>query len=177
MWHCSLAHYKELLSPSVSQLMCVHVCTLSHSVVSSFSVTSWTVANQAPLSMGSLRQQYWVAISFSRGSSQPRNQIHISCVSCIGRWILYHWATWEAPSPAHVCGAQSSVLSSSLQPHGLWPTRLLCPWDYPGKNTGVGRYFLLQRIFPAQELNLDLLQLLYWQEDSLPLYHLEIDTR
>ena len=36
----------------------------------------------------------WVAISFSRVSSWPRDQ---TCVSCIGRWILYHWATWEAP--------------------------------------------------------------------------------
>ena len=30
-----------------------------------------------------------------------------------------------------------SVVSNSLQPHGLWTTRLLCPWDSPGKNTGV----------------------------------------
>ena len=37
-----------------------------------------------------------------------------------------------------------SVLSDSLQPHGLQPARLLCPWDYPGKNTGVGCHFLLQ---------------------------------
>ena len=35
----------------------------------------------------------WGAISFSRRSSRTRNQTH---VSCIGRWILYHWATWEA---------------------------------------------------------------------------------
>ena len=35
----------------------------------------------------------WVAISFSKGSSWPRDQ---TCVSCIGRQILYHWATWEA---------------------------------------------------------------------------------
>ena len=33
----------------------------------------------------------WVAISSSRGSSQPRFQTHVSYVSCIGRWILYHW--------------------------------------------------------------------------------------
>ena len=39
----------------------------------------------------------WVAISFSGGSSWPRDPISISCVSCIGRWILYHCATWEAP--------------------------------------------------------------------------------
>ena len=42
----------------------------------------------------------WVANSFSRGSSQPQNQSHVSCVSCTGRWILYHWATWEAPTAA-----------------------------------------------------------------------------
>ena len=34
----------------------------------------------------------WVAISYSRRSSRPRNR---TCISCIGRWILYHWATWE----------------------------------------------------------------------------------
>ena len=38
----------------------------------------------------------WVAISSSRGSSRPRDQTHISCISCIGRWILYTGATWEA---------------------------------------------------------------------------------
>ena len=34
-------------------------------------------------------------------------------------------------------GVVSSVVSDSLQPHGLQPARLLCPWDCPGKNTGV----------------------------------------
>ena len=38
----------------------------------------------------------WVAISSSRGSSQPRHQIAISCTSCFGRQILYHCSTWEA---------------------------------------------------------------------------------
>ena len=51
----------------------------------------WTVAHQAPLSMGFSRQKVeWVSIFFSRGSSQPRDQIPISFVSCIGRWDLYH---------------------------------------------------------------------------------------
>ena len=36
------------------------------------------------------------------------------------------------------------VASNSLRPQGLQPTRLLCPWNYPGKNTGVGCHFLLQ---------------------------------
>ena len=56
------------------------------------------------------------------------------------------------------------VMSNSLWPHGLWPARLLCPWDFPGKNTGVGFYFFLQGIFLIQELNPCLLlgrQILY----------------
>ena len=44
-----------------------------------------------------------------------------------------------------------SVESDSLQPHGLQPARLPCTWVFPGKNTGVGCHFLLQRIFPTQE--------------------------
>ena len=36
----------------------------------------------------------WVAISYSRESSEPRNQTCISCISCTGRWILYHCITY-----------------------------------------------------------------------------------
>ena len=46
-----------------------------------------------------------------------------------------------------------SIMSNSLQPHGLKLTRLLLPWDFPGKNTGVGCHFLLQEIFLIQGLN------------------------
>ena len=38
----------------------------------------------------------WIAISYSRGSSQPKDWTHVSCVSCIGRQILYYCTTWEA---------------------------------------------------------------------------------
>ena len=56
------------------------------------------------------------------------------------------------------------VVSNSLQPHGLQPARLLCPWNSPGKNTGVGCHSFLQEIFPTQGSNSDLLncrQILY----------------
>ena len=59
-------------------------------------------------------------------------------------------------------------MSNSVQPYGLLPTRLLCPWDFPGKNTGVGYRLLLQQICPTQELKVHFLQ---WQVDSLPLSH------
>ena len=39
----------------------------------------------------------WVPLPFCRGSSQPKDQMCVSYVSCIGRQVLYHWATWEAP--------------------------------------------------------------------------------
>ena len=50
--------------------------------------------------------------------------------------------------------------------HRPQPTRLLCSWDCPGKNTGVSCHFLLQGIFLKQGSKLPLL---HWQEDSLPL--------
>ena len=46
-----------------------------------------------------------------------------------------------------------TVMSDFLWPHGLWPARLLCPWDSPGKNTGKGSHTLLQGIFPTQWSN------------------------
>ena len=49
-----------------------------------------------------------------------------------------------------------SVMSKSLRPHALQPTRLLCPQDSPGKNTGVGCHVLLQGIFPTQGSKLGL---------------------
>ena len=44
-------------------------------------------------------------------------------------------------------------MSDSVQPYGLQPSRVLCPWYFPGKNTGVGCHALLQGIFPTQGLN------------------------
>ena len=56
-----------------------------------------------------------------------------------------------------MCVLSRSVVSTSLQPHGLQPARLFCPWDSPGKNTGVGSPALLQGIFPSQGLNVGFL--------------------
>ena len=59
-----------------------------------------------------------------------------------------------------------SVTSNSLQPWGLQPARLLCPWDAPGKNTGVSWHFLLQGFFLTKESNPSLLDS---QASALPL--------
>ena len=60
-------------------------------------------------------------------------------------------------------------MSSSFRRFGLYPTRLLCLRDSPGKITGVSCRALLQGIFPTQGLNLHLLSLLHWQAGFLPL--------
>ena len=55
----------------------------------------------------------WVPISFSRGSSRPRDR---TCVSCIGRWILYHWTTWDV-GRGEVGETQRGKLQAPLQAH------------------------------------------------------------
>ena len=63
------------------------------------------------------------------------------------------------------CHLVTKLCPTLSRPHGLQPTRLLCPWDFPGKNTGLGCHFLLQGI---QRLDA---RLQNWQVDSLPLRH------
>ena len=58
----------------------------------------------------------------------------VHCFLCV--WVLNH-----------------SVMSNFLWPHGLKPTRLFCPWNFPVKNPGVGCHFLLQGLFLTQGWN------------------------
>ena len=81
----------------------------------------------------------------------------------------------EACTFHHCCTASHWGVCVQLCPtlcDPMDPTRLLCPWDFSGKNTGDGCHFLLQRIFSTDGSNPHLLCLLYWQADSLPLHHL-----
>ena len=65
-------------------------------------------------------------------------------------------------------------LCPTLQPHGLQPASLLCAWNSPGKNTGVGSLFLLQGIFPSGS-NSSCRSLIYissTKKHTSPLYNL-----
>ena len=59
-------------------------------------VTPWTVAHQAPPSVGFSRQEYWSGLPFPPPgeSSRPRDR---TCIPCMCKWILYHLATQETP--------------------------------------------------------------------------------
>ena len=79
-------------------------------------VTPWTAAHQACLSLGFSRQEHWSGLPF--------------------------------PSPMHESEKwkwSRSVVSDPQWPHGLQPSRLLCPWDFPGKSIGVGCHCLLRQ--------------------------------
>ena len=82
---------------------------LSHFSRVRLCVTPQTAAHQAPLPLGFSRQE--------------------------------HWSGLPCPSPMHESEKwkwSHSVVSNPQQPHGLQPSRLLHPWDFPGKSTGVG---------------------------------------
>ena len=82
-----------------SQSMLLQDCgkVLSHLSPVSLSAASCTVARQAPLSLGFLRQELWSGLHFLfRGSFRPRDQTRVSCMSFLGCLPPY-WATWEVP--------------------------------------------------------------------------------
>ena len=83
-------------------------------VVSDSFATPRTVACQAPLSMGFPRQAHWSGLPFP----SPMHETE--------KWKL-----------------SRSVVSDLQRPRGLQPSRLLRPWDFPGKSTGVGCHCLL----------------------------------
>ena len=66
----------------------------------------------------------------------------------------------------YMCAYSLSCVQLFFDPMDCSPARLLCLWDFSGKNIGMGCHFLLQGIVPGQGSNL---HLLYWQVDSLPL--------
>ena len=76
---------------------------------------------------------------------------------------IRNWHHYAVHLKVTTCLVTQSCLTL-LWSHGLYPTRLLCPWDSPGKNTGVGCRALFQGIFPTQGSNPSLLhcrQILY----------------
>ena len=70
--------------------------------------------------------------------------------------VSLNFKRWQAPPRRYFC-LVTKLCPTFLWLHGLQPARLLCLWDFPGKNTGVGCHFLLQGIFPTQRSNLCLL--------------------
>ena len=92
------------------------------------SLTRWCgttyclAAHQAPRSLGFSRQEHWSGLPFPSPMHESEN---------------WKWSC--------------SVMSDSSRPQGLQPTRLLHPWDFPGKSTGLGCHCLLHHILFGKE--------------------------
>ena len=72
---------------------------------------------------------------------------------------LYQVFIHKDLSSSHCCCLVTKSCWTLLWPHGLQPTKLLCPWGFPGKHSGVACHLLLQGIFLKQGLNLHLPEL------------------
>ena len=110
--------------------------------------------------------QEWVAISFSRGSSQPRDRnCLLYLLHC--RWVLY-WLCYQRSPKVLISHVRLFVTPWIV-------ARLFCPWNSPGKNTGVSSHCLLQGTFLTQGSNPSLLpcrQILYHlSHQGIPRYH------
>ena len=99
---------------TIKQYSCCCCCCIA-SVVSDSVWPHRRAAHQAPPSLGFSRQEHWSGLPFPSPMQESE------------KWKWSH-----------------SVVSDSSQPHGLQPTRLLRPWDFPGKSAGVGCHCLLQ---------------------------------
>ena len=109
-------HYRGLECKSRKSRNTWLLLLLSHFSYVWLCATPQMAAHQAPPSLGFSRQEHWSGLPF--------------------------------PSPMHESEKwkwSPSVESDSSQPHGLQPTRLLHPWDFPGKSTGMGCHRLLPR--------------------------------
>ena len=91
---------------------------LSHYSRVRLCATPETAAHQASLSLEFSRQEHWSGLPFPSPMQESE------------KW------EWSC-----------SVMSDSERPHRLQPTRLFCPWDFPGKSTGVGYHCLLHNIW------------------------------
>ena len=73
---------------------CTHACSVAQLCLTLCKPMNCSPPGSSAHGIFQARILEQVAISYSRGSFQPRDQTHVSCVSCIGRWILYHRAPW-----------------------------------------------------------------------------------
>ena len=109
-----LFSYRKKEEKNIIHSLLLCVCMLSCLIPVWLFATLWTRACQAPLSIGFSRQEYWewVAIPFSRGSSQPRDWTHVSFISCMTGELF---TTSAAYGPSFI--ALSSIFAARFS---LW---------------------------------------------------------
>ena len=95
------------------------VCVLSHVWLSAGPWTIYSLPGSSVHGIFQGRILEWVTIFYSKGSYQPRDWTHVSCIACIGRWILYHWHQ----DTQHIlcCPPSHLTLPVFKSGVGMWP--------------------------------------------------------
>ena len=146
----------------IQTIPCIYK-SINWSVMSDFFVTPWTVLHQGFLSMKFSRQEYWSGLPFPSpgvlpdpGNKPVSLSLQADSLLSATREALYFW---NINIVFKMKGKKGLVAQSclTLQSHGLEPARLICSWNSPVRNMGMGCHFLLQRIFLNQGSNLGLL--------------------
>ena len=91
-------------------LICMHNCSI---LSNSCNPKDCSPPGSFVHGLSQARIPEWVVISSSRGSSWPSNQTCMSYIFCIGKQILYHWATWEVPHINITCDIMYNICHNS----------------------------------------------------------------
>ena len=113
--------------------MCNHRMYSVHSCLTLCDPMDCSLPGSSVYGILQVRILEWVAISSFRASSWPRDR---TCISCIGRWILYHWTTWETPRilyvpPVHhFLNPQPLAATDPFSFHSFPFSRMSCSWNH-----------------------------------------------
>ena len=91
----------------------IYIYGCAQSCLTLWDPMDWSPSGSSICGISQARILEWVAISCSRGSSRSRDRTYISCVTCIGRWVLYHCTIW-----GNICYNIISVLCSGWEACG-----------------------------------------------------------
>ena len=91
------------------------------------------------------RMLEWVVTSFSKGSSPPRDQTIVSCVSCNGRQILYHCTAWKAMSPVLL---EISINKHTTSTHPASSSAVVLHLDCMSESPGGVWWILIPGLYP-----------------------------
>jgi len=134
----SISIWEIYIAKNTVYIMCLKVKSLSR--VWLFA-TPWTVAYQAPLSMGFSRQEYWSGLPFPSPRDIPNPGIEPRDCLLHCRQTLYRLSHQGSTLVTHKC--------LILQPHGLKPTRFLFPWGFSRQEDWNGLLFPIYYILYA----------------------------
>ena len=151
----------------------LHVCSAAQLYVTLCNLMDWGPPVSSVHSILQARILEFGAISYSRGSSRPRNRTWVSFISLIGRWILYHWATWESLKKLSRVFVITALISFMRAPPS-WPNHLP---QVPLPNT-IGLRFQLVNFGEHKDSLYNTFLSLYWLTSSITsLYHAHYTLR